>query len=916
LRPAPAIFAGSVQKGSGTRKMLPPIGSSTPKYTIPSLDYNSLAGFYTTGAFMGTAKHADKLASGALKDILSIDPRAPVAPWQLRQPKEGELVDRVFSGKDVIDKTDPLFDRDDIDDNFKNLFALYKGLAKLEEITEFATTAQGNILAPLLQRQYDRYLTEIKDFVNTAEFSGISVVPELKSDTLKSTIAIEPTTDANAYVGKSMATTRTDPVTGLTTADGMTISVTRDSVTTDVVVNFSDAASLSLNDIATQINTDLAAAGFATEFSSHRETDTKYGLQADFGSGETISLAHLPAAESSSVYVTGRSGSGDYADGFLMKVDDLSAADPNEVFYTNITSTYDDAFHGDSANDVAVDSKGNVFVVGTTAGDMEGQINVDGSDIFLHKYDASGSLIYSRMLGSNQSAGGFSVAVDSSDNVVIAGQTGGALTEAAYDSGTDNFISKFDSDGEELWTRQLGPLALDAALDITFDSSGNIYASGITEGRISSDQTYSGGTDAYISKLDTDGTLAFNKQFSGSGNETATGIAVNSSGDIFVAGMADADGYVRKYDSTGTLTYDQSLGTVGTDGDITGIALDSNGDPYISGYTASSTLAASVVNAHSGGTDGFVLSVDDTGASASVNFVTYVGTSDTDKNFGIAVDTTTNNVYVTGSTAGTLTGETQSASLDAHMTKFDSTGALQYTHQFGGGQNHQGFDISFDADGSNTLSKLGLAGGPIAPEDSLTIGARTTVRAAQTFFIGVNGTEKRITIEQDDTFGFLAYKINAALGIQGRASMTDDIDQRVFQIEALGGNEISITKGPGNFNALAGLGLSETRLFGKFEEGDRIGELSADDMAFALGLVGNINLGTVDAANEALTLAQNAMREVKNAHKFITEGPEDEDAFTTKGRASEYTLSRLAFYEGALTAMTSMQIQPLKSTSA
>jgi trimeric autotransporter adhesin len=897
--------------------MLPLSGSSSgSSIQIISPDFNSLASFYTTGAFMGTAKHADKLASGALKDLLSIDPKAPIAPWQLTQRKEGDLADRVFSGKDVIDKTDPLFDRDDIDDNFKNLFALYKGLAKLEELTEYAATKEGNALAPLLQRQYDRYLTEIKDFVNTATFTGLSVVPELKTDTLKSTIAIAPTTAANAYVGKSIMSSRSDPVTGLTAADGMVVSVTLAGVTTDVTVNLSSAASLSLDDIATQINSDLATAGFSTEFSTHRETDTKYGLQADFGSGETVSLAHLPAAESKAVYIAGRSASGDYANGFLTKVDDLAAADPNQVFYEGIDSTYDKAFHEDSANDVAVDSKGNVFVVGTTAGDMEGQINVDGADIFLRKFDASGDLLYSRMLGSNQSAGGFTVAVDSSDNVVIAGQTGGALTDAAYDSGTDNFISKFDSEGEELWTRQLGPMAMDAALDITFDSSGNIYAAGITEGAISSDQTYNGGTDAYIAKLDTNGTLAFNRQFSSAGDETATGIAVNSTGDIFVTGMADANGYVRKYDSTGNLTYDQSLGAVGADGDVTGIALDSNGDPMISGFSSNSTLAASVVNAHSGGTDGFVLSVDDTGASASVNFVSYVGTTGTDRNFGIAVDTATNDIYVTGSTDGTLTGETKIASIDAHMAKFNSTGTLQYTHQFGGGQNHIGYDIAFDADGSNTLSKLGLPGGPIPVEDSLTIGARTTVRAAQVFYVGVNGTEHKVEIEQDDTFGFLAFKINRALGIQGKASLSDEIDQRVFQIEATDGNEITITKGPGNFNALPGLGLRETRLFGKFEDGHRVGELSADDMAFALGLVGNISLSTTDGATEALTLVQNAMREVQGAHKFITDGPEDEDAFKPKGRASDYTLGRIAAYEGALNAIASMNIQPLTSTSS
>jgi hypothetical protein len=104
-------------------------------------------------------------------------------------------------------------------------------------------------------------------------------------------------------------------------------------------------------------------------------------------------------------------------------------------------------------------------------------------------------------------------------------------------------------------------------------------------------------------------------------------------------------------------------------------------------------------------------------------------------------------------------------------------------------------------------------------------------------------------------------------------------------------------------------------LFGKFEEGDRVGELSADQKAFALGLIGAIDLSTVDKANEALTLAENAMREVKSAHSFIAKGPEDEDAFKPQGSASAYTLGRIAAYEGALTAIAAMNIQPLTSTS-
>jgi len=713
-----------------------PFSSSNTPLTIPSFDFNSLSSFYTTGAFMGNAKHADKLASGALKDILSIDPKAPIAPWQLTQIKEGAVIDRVFSGAPLIDLKDPLFNRSDIDDNFKNMFALYKGLARVEELVEFAGTKDGNRLSALLQRQLDGYVKEVKTFLGETQFADISIVPELTTDTLKSTIVIPPVSADNAYVGAVVAADTTTAVAGLTAADAFTVAVTRSGVTTDVTVNLSSAASLGLADIATQINSDLVAAGFSSTFKTKYHADGKFGLQADFASGEALSLSHAAAAESKAVYVTGRAGAGQYADGFVTKIEDLDSADPTQAFYNNISSTYDGAFHMDSANGVAVDSVGNVYSVGSTEGDMDGMVNVDGSDIFLKKYDASGNLLFSRMVGSNQSATGFKVTVDASDNVIIAGQTGGALNQAAFDFGLDNFVSKFDSEGEELWTRQLGPSASDGALDVTVDTSGNIYTSGFTYGAMTTSETYNGGSDAYVTKLDANGVLQFHKQFSGAGDEKATAIAINSGGDILVAGMSDANGFLRKYNAAdASLAHDTDLGAIGTDGDITGIAIDSNNDVYLSGFSSNAALSGTVTNAHSGGADGFVLQIDDQAAAAVVN-----------------------------------------------------------------------------------------------------------------------GSESKVTVEADDSFGFLAFKINKILGIQGLASLDQEVDNRTFQIKARQGAEIVIRGGPGNFNALPGMGLIETRLFGKFEEGDRIGELSADDKAFALGLVGNLTIGTFDQATETLSL--------------------------------------------------------------
>jgi hypothetical protein len=429
-------------------------------------------------------------------------------------------------------------------------------------------------------------------------------------------------------------------------------------------------------------------------------------------------------------------------------------------------------------------------------------------------------------------------------------------------------------------------------------------------------ETHGGGSDAFFTKYNSSGTRQFHKQFDGTANEKATAIAINSGGDILVAGMSDSTGFLRKYKaSDASLTYNASLGAIGSDGDVTGIAIDSNDDVYISGYSSNNALASTRTTAHAGGTDGFVLQVDDQTNGASVNYVAYMGTASTDKGLSVAVDASDNSFYVSGSTAGTLSGEAKSADVDGFVAKFSNAGVLAYTHQFGGAQDHHASDIVFDSNGTNTLSKLGLPNGPIPVENSLNVGARTTVRADQTFYVSVNGSESKVTIESDDTFGFLAFKINKILGNQGLASLNGAVDKRTFQIEAREGAELAIRKGPGNFNALPGLGLIEARLFGKFEKGHRVGDLSADDKAFGLGLISGLKVTTIEKATESKTIISNAMRVVRSAHKYLTEGPEVEADFKPKGQASEYTLSRLAYYQGALRAVQSMNIQPLTTTS-
>ena len=182
---------------------------------------------------------------------------------------------------------------------------------------------------------------------------------------------------------------------------------------------------------------------------------------------------------------------------------------------------------------------------------------------------------------------------DDHGNVYISGFTNGSLDgTSAGDS--DAFISKYDSAGVPLWTRQLGTSAVDYAMGVAADTLGNVYLSGLTAGDLAGANI--GSFDAFISKYDEAGSLAWTRQFGSTLFDWATGVATDGNGNVFVSGYTAGnlagnnlgrnsyDAFIIKYDAEGTVLWRQQLGT--RDFDLAnGVALDKQGNIYLSGVT-------------------------------------------------------------------------------------------------------------------------------------------------------------------------------------------------------------------------------------------------------------------------------------------------------------------------------------------
>src|SRR5207253_5332645 len=255
-----------------------------------------------------------------------------------------------------------------------------------------------------------------------------------------------------------------------------------------------------------------------------------------------------------------------------------------------------------------------------------------GSDSFVSKVNFSGTqLVYSTYLGGTGADVGQGIKVDSAGNAYVAGYTFSANfpTQNPYQGSNagapDAFISELNPAGSALvFSTYLGGSTDDRAFAIALDSSGNIYVAGVTQSTdfpttsSAFQTTKQGQSDAFITKLKSGGSnLTYSTLLGGTGADQANGIAVNSSGNAFVTGFTQssdfptaspvqsilgisggsacgstvcADGFVTQLNpSGGGLTYSTYLGGSGADFGQ-GIALDSTGNPYVTGSTASTNF--------------------------------------------------------------------------------------------------------------------------------------------------------------------------------------------------------------------------------------------------------------------------------------------------------------------------------------
>ena len=378
------------------------------------------------------------------------------------------------------------------------------------------------------------------------------------------------------------------------------------------------------------------------------------------------------------------------------------------------------------------------------------------------------TLIYSGYIRGASTSYGYGIAVDATGAAYVTGFTysseatfpvvGGP--DLTHNGGGDAFVAKVDPSGTALiYAGYIGGTENDGGSSIAVDATGAAYVTGSTYSSEATfpvvggpDLTHNGNEDAFVAKVDPSGmALSYAGYIGGASGDYGAGIAVDATGAAYVTGWTlsseatfpvvvgpdltfngVSDAFVAKVGPSGTaLLYAGYIGGADYDYDGYGIAVDSTGAAYVTGWTLSSEATFPVVvgpdlTFNGGLYDAFVAKVAPDGTA--LTYAGYIGGADYDVGIGIAVDST-GAAYVTGQTLSseatfpvvggpelTLNGVSE-----AFVAKVAPDGtALTYAGYIGGGADEGGRGIAVDATGaayvtgwtSSSEATFPVAGGP------------------------------------------------------------------------------------------------------------------------------------------------------------------------------------------------------------
>lgn len=341
--------------------------------------------------------------------------------------------------------------------------------------------------------------------------------------------------------------------------------------------------------------------------------------------------------------------------------------------------------YSEYGNAVCTDANGNVYVTGTfqgqtfSIGDFTLYNNSQGSlDIFIAKFDEAGNVLWAKSGGGSNADYAYGICTDSQGNVFITGYflsstVSFGATELSNTSTNSNcpdiFLTKYDSDGNVVWSRSAVGMGCERAQGVAADSEGNVYIVGYFWNNNVSFEDHmlinQGSFDGFLAKYDVNGNVVWAKQIAGSDSDLCEDVFVDTQDNILVTGsfqntaqfgnntvVSPNEGtyqevFAAKFDSEGNNIWAECalVPFFGNYASGNGIASDAEGNIYLTGYFQYSLAFGEDTLSIAAGNIGMFLAKYDSGGNA-VWGRTPGGTAN-DYGVDVCIDTD-GHVFVTG----------------------------------------------------------------------------------------------------------------------------------------------------------------------------------------------------------------------------------------------------------------------------
>jgi len=358
----------------------------------------------------------------------------------------------------------------------------------------------------------------------------------------------------------------------------------------------------------------------------------------------------------------------------------------------------------DYATAIAVDADGNSYVTGESCALVDDFGNCYVTQWGTLKYDPNGNQLWAKTF---RGPGSWynkpnAIAVDSSNNVHVTGSMciqAGCDPEGCFYCDLDYATVKYSPAGQQLWVARysgVGGSGVDEAQALALDSSGNVYVTGSSEAA-------NGLSDYATIKYNSSGSQTWVTRYNGPGNasDDARAIKLDPTGNVYVTGgSTGASGYLDyatlKYSASGSqLLVARYDGPGGGNDDAKGLAVDSSGNAYVTGYSlgAATSDDYGTIKYDTLGNELWVARYDGPGQNS-------------DQATAITLDSV-GNVYVTGASWGIGTN------VDYATTMYDSNGNQVWVARYDGSAHGGDYASAIALDSSGNIHVTGRSHGGV-----------------------------------------------------------------------------------------------------------------------------------------------------------------------------------------------------------